>query len=65
MQNSAQQLANIDGSFAVMDAIPKGPVLLVDDVVESKWTLTHVGNLLRIAGCESVTPLALADNGGG
>jgi ATP-dependent DNA helicase RecQ len=64
MQNSSQQLANIQGAFAVAAEIPAGPALLVDDIVDSRWTMTYIGSLLRQAGCSSVTPLALADNGG-
>ena len=65
MQNSAQQFANVDGAFVTVSPVPPGTVLLVDDVVDSRWTVTCVGSLLRRAGCESVIPLALADSGGG
>jgi DNA recombination-mediator protein A len=54
MQNSAQQLANVWGAFAVSDRSPSGPVLLVDDIVDSRWTMTYVGCLLRQAGCTAV-----------
>jgi len=37
-----------------------GPVLLVDDVVDSGWTATVVARLLRRAGAPAVLPLALA-----
>jgi ATP-dependent DNA helicase RecQ len=63
MQNSAQQLANIRGAFAVAPDLPSGPVLLVDDMINSKWTMTYVGSLLRKAGCPAVVPLALASRG--
>jgi ATP-dependent DNA helicase RecQ len=63
MQNSAQQLANLLGAFSVGATAPTGPALLVDDIVESRWTMTYVGHLLRRAGCEAVLPLALADGG--
>ena len=63
MRNSAQQLANIHGAFAVEGSSPAGPVLLVDDVVDSRWTLTYVGSLLRAAGVEAVVPVALAHRG--
>jgi ATP-dependent DNA helicase RecQ len=62
MQNSAQQLANLEGAFSVVEKAPRGPVLLVDDIVDSRWTMTYVGYLLRQAGCEVVVPLALADS---
>ena len=37
-----------------------GPVLLVDDLVDSRWTLTVAGRLLRQAGAPAVLPFALA-----
>ena len=40
-----------------------GPVLLVDDLVDSRWTMTVAGRLLRQAGADSVLPLALASVG--
>ncbi len=60
MDNSSQQLANVHGAFEVTDDVPAGPVLLVDDVVSSRWTLTVVAALLRRAGAGPVHPLALA-----
>lgn len=63
MENSAQQLANIEGAFEVINEPPRTPCLLVDDIVDSRWTLTYVGDLLRRSGCEAVIPVALADSG--
>jgi ATP-dependent DNA helicase RecQ len=60
MQNSSQQLRNVDGAFVVRTPIPDGPVLLVDDLVDSRWTLTVVGARLREAGSGPVLPVALA-----
>ncbi|MGH8991254.1 MAG: ComF family protein, partial [Acidimicrobiia bacterium] len=60
MANSAQQLRNVHGAFAVAGAMPAGPVLLVDDVHDSRWTLTVAGALLREAGVEAVWPFTLA-----
>jgi len=60
MDNSAQQLGNVYGAFAVTPAPPSGPVLLIDDIVDSRWTLTMVGALLRRAGSGPVLPFALA-----
>jgi ATP-dependent DNA helicase RecQ len=59
-ENSAQQVANVLDAFAVADGVPAGPVLLVDDTVSSRWTLTVVGTRLRAAGVEAVFPLVLA-----
>jgi len=59
--NSAQRLAAVWDGFAVPDlADVDGPVLLVDDVVDSGWTATVVAHLLRRAGAPAVLPLALA-----
>jgi ATP-dependent DNA helicase RecQ len=67
MANSVQQSRNVEGAFAVVDGLtlPDGPVLLVDDLVGSRWTLTEVGRLLRQAGCPAVHPIVLADAGAG
>ena len=60
MENSSQQLANVYGSVVVNPSVPAGPVLLVDDIVDSRWTLTVVGAALRAAGSGPVFPLVLA-----
>lgn len=61
MLNSYQQAHNLDGAFGVeRNAVDGGPVLLVDDVVDSRWSLTVAGALLRAAGSGPVFPLALA-----
>ena len=39
--------------------VPTGPVFLIDDIVDSRWTLTVVGQLLRHDGSGPVVPLAL------
>ena len=59
-ENRFHQCHNLDGVFAVDGGVPEGPVLLVDDVVDSNWTLTVVAALLRQAGCSAVFPFALA-----
>jgi len=38
---------------------------LVDDIVDSRWTLTVCGNLLGEHGCDSVIPFCLADSSDG
>ncbi len=40
-----------------------GPVLLVDDLVDSRWTMTVAGRLLKRAGARAVLPFALAAMG--
>jgi ATP-dependent DNA helicase RecQ len=64
MENSTQQARNIDGSLAVSaKALRTAPVLLVDDMVDSRWTLTVAAWLLRSHGSSEVFPLALALTG--
>lgn len=64
--NSAYRLAGVWGRFAVPAAMHEqlsgtgGPVLLVDDLVDSRWTLTVAGLVLRDAGAGAVLPFALA-----
>lgn len=60
MQNSVQQLRNVHSVFSVVGRLPAGPVLLVDDIVDSGWTMTYLGWLLRHQGAEAVHPFALA-----
>lgn len=64
-QNRFHQCRNLDGVFAVVDPVPAGPVLLVDDIVDSGWTLTVASALLRQAGCAAVWPVALAASSAG
>ncbi len=64
MQNSAHQCENALGSFKAMQpSAAHERVLLVDDVVDSRWTLTVCGWLLMEQGCAEVYPFALADSG--
>jgi ATP-dependent DNA helicase RecQ len=61
MANSIQQARNVDGSLEIRDGtVQDGAVLLVDDMVDSKWTLTVAAFLLRTNGSGPVHPLALA-----
>ncbi len=66
MANSTQQARNVDGALEVdeQNMLP-GPVLLIDDMVDSRWTLTVSAWLLRNAECEEVWPLVLAQTGPG
>jgi ATP-dependent DNA helicase RecQ len=64
--NSAYRLASVWGAFEVGPELAAnlagatGPVLLVDDLADSRWTLTVAGRLLRRAGAPGVLPFALA-----
>jgi ATP-dependent DNA helicase RecQ len=61
--NSFQQAPNLLGAFAVDEAaVEQGPVLRIDDMVDSKWTFTVTAALLRRAGSGVVYPFALADS---
>ena len=61
MANSAQQAANARHRLGVRASeVRSGPVLLVDDLVDSRWTLTVAGSLLREHGAGPVLPFALA-----
>ncbi|MCH9663209.1 MAG: RecQ family ATP-dependent DNA helicase [Gammaproteobacteria bacterium] len=58
-KNKFHQCNNLDGVFKVDDDIPQEPVLLIDDVTDSGWTLTIASALLLKAGSGPVFPLAL------
>ncbi len=68
--NSAHRLAGLWEAFSVPAAIGErlgdldGPVLLVDDLIVTGWTMTVAARLLREAGAPSVLPLALAVESG-
>ncbi len=61
--NSALRLREVWGAYqlpAALSAQLTGqPLLLVDDVVDSGWTLTVVARLLRRAGAGQIYPFAL------
>ena len=64
--NSAFRLAGVFDRLEVGPALAAavrdagGPVLLVDDLVDSRWTMTVAARALRRAGAVEVLPLALA-----
>jgi ATP-dependent DNA helicase RecQ len=68
--NSAQRLAAVWRELTVpeplSDAVARlgGPVLLVDDRVDSGWTMTVAAKLVREAGAPAVLPFALAVTAG-
>ena len=64
MENSAQQLRNVDDVFGIRGKAPSGPVLLVDDVVDSRWTMTVLGDLLLSAGSGPVYPFTVGKTKG-
>jgi ATP-dependent DNA helicase RecQ len=64
--NSAQRLSTVWRELMVPEPVAAaiagldGPVLLVDDLVESGWTMTVAAKLVREAGAPAVLPLTLA-----
>ena len=67
--NSAFRLASVWDRFSVPEALAAvlanapGPILLVDDLVDSRWTMTVAARELLRAGAPSVLPFALASVG--
>jgi ATP-dependent DNA helicase RecQ len=66
-RNSAFRVAALWDRFVVtpelqqgIDALDGAPILLVDDVVDTRWTITIAARLLRRAGSGPVLPLSLA-----
>ena len=61
MENRFHQCHNLDGAFTIRpEAGTDEAVLLIDDVVDSAWTLTLAAALLRQTGTAAVYPFALA-----
>ncbi|MCW2808839.1 MAG: ATP-dependent helicase RecQ [Marmoricola sp.] len=59
--NSAQRVAAVGRRFdlAIDQPLDGGPVLLVDDLMGTGWTLTMAARALRAAGASAVLPLTL------
>ncbi|GAA3895295.1 RecQ family ATP-dependent DNA helicase [Leifsonia kafniensis] len=65
--NSAYRLSNVWDRFVVgselaaaLEAYAGRPILLVDDIADSRWTLTVTGRALRRGGASAVLPFTLA-----
>jgi len=64
--NSVQRLAAVHDAFAVPPDLAEAlagidaPVLLVDDLWDTGWTMAAVTRLLRRQGAAGVLPLTLA-----
>lgn len=58
-ENRFHQCKNLDGVFSIVDYVDT-PVLLIDDAVDSGWTLAVLAALLQQAGSGVVYPVALA-----
>jgi ATP-dependent DNA helicase RecQ len=60
MQNSSMQARNVLNTLEIRGDVLPVPVLLVDDILDSGWTLTMAGYLLRARGSGIVYPFTLA-----
>jgi ATP-dependent DNA helicase RecQ len=64
--NSAQRLADLWRRLSLSEEVAtavsrtSGPILLIDDLIDTGWTMTLAARLLRQAGASSVLPFALA-----
>lgn len=63
LNTSYLQYQNAYASFAVTQSLNEN-VLLIDDMVDSRWTFTVCGYKLRISGSGKVFPFALANSAG-
>jgi ATP-dependent DNA helicase RecQ len=63
--NSVFRLASVWGRFdaSALDLRDGMPLLLVDDLIDSRWTVTVAGRELRRAGAGRVLPFAAAQQG--
>ncbi|HXU38976.1 MAG TPA: RecQ family ATP-dependent DNA helicase [Blastocatellia bacterium] len=60
MANTSMQARNVAGTLEAAERVPAGAVLLIDDIIDSGWTLTMAGWLLREKGSGVVHPFTLA-----
>jgi ATP-dependent DNA helicase RecQ len=59
--NSAFRVAALNNAWLAPEVPePSGPVLLVDDVFDTGWTMTMAGRVVRDAGAPEVLPFAIA-----
>lgn len=64
LENSAYQCKNAFDGFSVKEECNNRDILLIDDMVDSKWTLTVCGYMLREKGAGLVYPFAIASTAG-
>lgn len=64
LENSAYQCQNALEGFEVKGTCNNCDILLIDDMVDSKWTLTVCGYMLREKGAALVYPFAIASTAG-
>lgn len=65
MNNSAHKVLNVNRYLEVIADVDQRPVLLIDDIVDSRWTFTVAAWMLQEAGSGPIWPLAIASKGSG
>ena len=65
MHNSYNQALNVQNVFTIAPGIPAESVLLVDDIADSRWTITTIAHQLQVGGVPAVIPFVLATTGMG
>ena len=58
--NSAYRVAALADSWEVPELDVDGPILLIDDLTDTGWTLTMAARVVRSAGAPAVLPFAIA-----
>ena len=61
-ENSVFQCRNLDNVFKISAAVMHSSVYLIDDAIDSGWTLTVIAALLLKAGSGPVFPIALTSS---
>ena len=64
LENSVYQCQNAFESFSVEGDFENHEILLIDDMVDSRWTLTVCGYMLKEKGARLVYPFAIASTAG-
>ena len=63
--NSEHQMENSIKNYGISDKFRiESAILLVDDIIDSRWTITYCTYLLRTHGAKKVFPLTIANAGG-
>lgn len=62
-QNTYHQCANLKDTYRIGGELIPHPVLLIDDSIRSRWTMTVASLLLLESGCREVYPAALVNTG--
>lgn len=60
MHNGYQRCTNVMGKFSIAQKPYTTPVLLIDDLADSRWTLAIASDLLLRNGSGVVYPFAIA-----